>query len=289
MITIKEKYRWLVTGGAGFIGSHVVEQLRALDQDIMVLDNFSTGSRKHIADHISLWSADVCSKRSVECAVEDVDYIIHLAALSDVRQSENCPLEYYQCNVTGFNNVLQGAMANPVRRVVYASSAAVYRSHCVDPWTENDVIHPNSIYGRTKATNEFTAEAYRQHVQCVGLRYFNVYGPRQKSNVIAKWLEDKRHGEAVEMFGYHTRDYVHVKDVVSATILAAVAPLESRHEIINIGTGKGTDLPTLSRMMNCFAITTGAGSSQSVADITKARTLLGWEPTITLEQGLKTL
>ncbi|WIV66192.1 NAD-dependent epimerase/dehydratase family protein [Natrialbaceae archaeon AArc-T1-2] len=291
----------LVTGGGGFIGSHLVDAL--IDHnDVRVLDNFSTGDRERVHDDATVLEGDVCDRDVVERATRDVDLIFHEAAIVDVPATVDRPAETNEVNFEAGLALLEQARDEDAR-VVLASSAAVYGHPAELPVPETASPEPSSPYGVQKLALEEYARLYTElyDVPTVSLRYFNVYGPRQQgpySGVISTFLEQARAGEAitVEGDGEQTRDFVHVADVVRANLLAATT--DDVGDAYNVGTGTrasilelaatirdvvGADVPIVHRAARAGDV------RHSGASISKARRELGFEATIDLEAGLRDL
>jgi len=222
----------LITGGAGFIGSHLVEALIERGERVRVLDDFSTGRRENlaaVADHIELLEGDVADPEIAERAVAGCDYVLHLAAIASVQASLKAPRHTHRVNVDGTLNVLDAAQRAGVRRVVFASSAAVYGDHTALPLREELPPRPLSPYAASKAVGEAYCCAFHASysLPTVALRFFNVYGPRQDpaspySGVISIFAARMARGECPVIYGdgKQTRDFVYVADVVRAMLLA---------------------------------------------------------------------
>jgi len=305
---MKESSKILVTGGAGFIGSYLVNDLLAKGYKIVVLDNFSSGRVENVNLHLKnkdlkLIKGDIRVKNDVNRAMESIDSVIHLAALIDVEESLKNPFETHEVNVTGTLNVLNEAVKKDIKRFVYASTTAVYGEGNRLPLREDFPQRPISIYGASKASAEFYCETFRQcyGLQTVILRYFNVYGPKQKYNsycdVMANFLNKILNNRPLVIFGdgEQTRDFVYIDDVVEATILA----LENPHAIgntINICTGKASSINELVHTLNkscgriCEAVYTAPRKGDikdNYGDPTKVVEILGFRARINLQDGLE--
>jgi nucleoside-diphosphate-sugar epimerase len=227
---------YLVTGGAGFIGSHIVEALVEDGARVRVLDNLSTGRRENIAsflDAIEFIEGDLCDMDTVRQAVEGVDYVLHQAAIASVIRSVRDPIPTETANVVGTLNLLLAARDAGVRRVVYASSSSVYGDTPTLPKVESMPLSPKSPYAVSKLAMEYHCRVFTDlHcLQTVGLRYFNVFGPRQDPNseyaaVIPKFITAMLRGDRPTIYGDGTqsRDFTYVSNVVAANLLAATAP-----------------------------------------------------------------
>lgn len=298
----------LVTGGAGFIGSHLVDRLLADGVKVAVLDNFSTGHRRNLQQHPSLTviEGDVGDPRTVLDCSRDADWVFHLAAVASVPRTIEDPLGSHRSNYVGTLNVLEAARANGCRRVVFAASAAAYGDLPEIPKTEDMMTRPLSPYAVDKLSSEQICRVYHQlfGVETVCLRFFNVFGPRQDpsspySGVISILADRLGSGETPTIFGdgEQTRDFVYVADVVAANIQAA-SQEGIAGQVFNIATGTRVSLNELLRILaglfKCEAAANHeparAGDVRhSVADIGKAQRLLHWQPVTGLEQGLATL
>lgn len=300
--------RYLVTGGAGFIGSHMAEALIRKGAQVRVLDNFSTGKRENLAPlipHIDLVEGDVRDLSCCKKAMEGVDYVIHLAALHEVPRSVEKPLETHEVNVTGILNVLLAARDAAVKRFVYASSSAVYGDSPLLPRSEETVPLPTSSpYAVSKLAGEYYCQLFTHlyGLETVSLRYFNVYGPRQDAasqyaGVIPKFIFALLSGGAPVIYGdgEQSRDFVNVADCVSATVAASQAPGVAG-SVMNIGTGQRTTVNQLCALLQEILqrfIPPRFGPPQpgdiryDYADIGKATRLLSYRPSCAVNDGLK--
>jgi len=313
---------WLVTGAAGFIGSSLVEALLRLNQRVIGLDNFSTGSLRNLDQIRGLvgpekWrnfvriEGDLRDKAACNQATGGVDYVLHQAALGSVPRSIANPQDSHDSNVTGFLNILDAARQNRAKRFVYASSSSVYGDHPGLPKREAEIGRCLSPYAVTKRINELYAEVFARCYSCesVGLRYFNVFGPRQDPNgpyaaVVPKWIAAMIKNEPIHINGdgETCRDFCYVANVVQANLLAATAEDRAAvNEVYNIAVSARTTLnqlynvlreqllPWYPHLQNCRPIYRDFRPGDvrySEADISKAVRLLGYSPTHALEQGL---
>jgi UDP-glucose 4-epimerase len=298
---------YLVTGGAGFIGSHMVELLLARGQQVRVLDNFATGKRAYVIalqGRVELIEGDIRYLNVVQEAVKGVDYVIHLAALPSVQRSVKTPIESNDVNVDGTLNLLIAARDAGVKRLVYGASSSAYGESQVLPKTETMTANPLSPY----AVNKFTGELYCRvftrvyGLETVSLRYFNVFGPRQDptsqySAVIPRFIRAVIAGERPVVYGdgEQSRDFTYVENVVEATLLACSAP-NVAGEVMNVACGERVSLNQLLPIINQLlgadvkAIYDQPRSGEvkhSLADIAKAEQLLGYRPMVRLEEGLR--
>ena len=303
--------RWLVTGAAGFIGSHLAERLLALGQTVIGLDNFATGKRENLPAGIRFIEGDIRSFDACERACAGVDVVLHQAALGSVPRSVDDPIASTQANVAGFLNMLVAARDAGVARFVYASSSAVYGDHPTLPKVEPVTGRAMSPYGLTKQVNELYADVFDvcYGYKAIGLRYFNVYGPRQDPNgayasVIPAWIGALLRGQVpyINGDGSAARDFCHVDNVVQANLLAAtVEDPAALGQAYNIALGDQTSLVELyalirdgvarrfpeARAVQAVHRESRRGDVQfSCADIGKAERLLGYHPAVRIREGL---
>lgn len=318
-LKMNNSYRWLVTGAAGFIGSHIAERLLSLGQVVIGLDNFSTGSQNNIEALSKLSKAgggdfffergDIRDTKTVANVVKGVDFILHHAAAVSVSGSVNCPLETHDVNTTGFFNILNAARNADVRKVIYASSSAVYGDALDLPKVEHQVGNLLSPYAATKLTNETYAQVFHHSygLSVIGLRYFNIFGPRQRPDgpyaaVIPKWVDAMKSGVPIEIYGDgdNTRDFCFISNVVDVNVIAALS--ETASGVFNVGCGRETSLGELflilkKNLMSCglsvevaspkFSKPRKGDIKRSVADISRLRQVFDYVPKVPLEDGLK--
>ena len=292
----------MVTGGAGFIGSHLVDRLIQDGHEAVVVDNLSTGKRKHVNRAARLYKLDVQSPRLERVfRKERPSVLMHLAAQMDIRRSVEDPIFDAQSNILGTINVLEQAVRHGSRKVVFASSGgAIYGEQEVFPAPESHPTRPLSPYGISKLAGEFYLAYYQQYsgIQYVSLRYSNVYGPRQdphgEAGVVAIFTQKMLSGEQpiVNGTGRQTRDFVFVEDVVDAHLAVMGKDAQGCY---NVGVGEET---SINEVFGMLADRTKSGSKQvhgpakkgeqarSVVDSTKLRQELGWEPRTPLSEGL---
>jgi len=314
---------WLVTGAAGFIGSHLVEQLLGLDQKVVGLDNFSTGKRENLAlvreavgearwKSFRFIEGDIRSLDTCAAACDSVDVVLHQAGLGSVPRSIDKPLRTHDSNVNGFLNMLLAARDAGAGRMVYASSSAVYGDHPGMPKVESELGRAMSPYGLSKRINELYADVFAAcyGFRSVGLRYFNVFGPRQDpdgpyASVIPAWIGALLRGEPayVNGDGSCARDYCHVDNVVQANLLAAtVDNPQALGQSYNVAVGEQTTLNELFEIMRASLAARLPQLAQarpvhraprrgdmllSRADVAKAVRLLGYRPKFDLRCGLE--
>jgi UDP-N-acetylglucosamine 4-epimerase len=262
---IEKSMSWLVTGVAGFIGSHLLEGLLLLNQKVIGIDNFSTGKQSNLDEvrqnvskdaweNFKFVRGDIGSMALCEECCEGVDFVLHQAAVASVVDSFANPNATNEVNIKGFVNVLLAAKKSGVKRFVYASSSAVYGNAGSGSRSETDLFSPLSPYALSKQVNEIHSRMLlgTADMGTVGLRYFNVYGPRQSVDgpyaaVIPLWISAATKGEAIQVFGdgSTTRDFCYIGDVVRANLLAATGNLPSQHHVFNVGSGYETSLNDL--------------------------------------------
>ena len=300
--------KYLVTGGAGFIGSHIVDRLLADGQQVRVLDNFSSGKRENLPseDRVEIIEGDVSDFDTVRKAMEGVDAAFHEAAIASVPDTIRDPLSSARVNYVGTVNVLEAARQAGAKRVVFADSAAVYGDLPGLPKQEDMPVKPLSPYAIDKLASEDACRVYHHlyGLETVCLRYFNVFGPRQDpsspySGVISIFSAALKRGRLPVIFGdgEQTRDFVYVSDVVEANIRAATAPAAAGRAI-NIATGSTITvndmLETICRLQGAefgpeYKPAREGDIRHSYADISTARELLQWQPVVAFEDGLKKL
>lgn len=318
-----KRYRWLVTGGAGFIGSHLVENLLKLGQEVVTLDNLATGymaNLEHVRESVGeqafashrFIEGDIRELAQCRAACEKVDFVLHQAALGSVPRSIEDPLTSNAANVTGFLNMMIGARDAKAKRFVYASSSSVYGDHPGLPKVEAEIGRPLSPYAVTKYVNELYADVFGQcyDMQVIGLRYFNVFGARQDPDgpyaaVIPRWIQAMLRNDPVKIFGdgETSRDFCYVKNVAQVNMLAALSDsAEAQGQAFNVAVNQRTSLnelfETLRDLLASYGDHVQAMKPQyedfrkgdvrhSLADISKVKQLLGYEPTHNLREGLR--
>jgi UDP-glucose 4-epimerase len=296
----------LVTGGAGFIGSHLVERLLELGHSVRVLDNFSTGRRENIAafaGSIELSEADVRDPSAVRAAVQGIEVVFHQAAMASVQRSVDDPIASNEVNVLGTLNVLTAARGAGVRRVVYASSSSIYGNAAGLPKREDMAPAPESPYAVGKLAGEHYCRVFSAlyGLPCIPLRYFNVFGPRQDPNsqyaaVVPIFVTALLRGTSPVVYGDggQSRDFTYVSNVVDANILASSSE-RGIGEVMNIACGATVTVDELFRRLKeltgssvhaRYAEARAGDVKHSYADVSKAGDLLGFVPRVSFEEGL---
>jgi UDP-glucose 4-epimerase len=297
----------LVTGGAGFIGSHIADALAARGDRVRVLDNLSTGRRENLsqaAERIDFIHGDLTDAAMVARSVAGVDCVFHQAALASVPRSVECPLDTHAACVTGTLVLIDEARKAKVRRIVYAGSSSAYGDQPTSSKRETDLPLPISPYGAAKLAAEYYLSAFAAmgEIETVSLRYFNVFGPRQDphseySAVIPKFITAMIAGRQPTVFGdgLQSRDFTYIENVVQANLLAADAQ-DVSGRVINVAAGASISLLQLIEALNRLLGTSirphheppRAGDiRESMADITEARSRLKYEPRVSFEEGLR--
>lgn len=316
--------KWLITGVAGFIGSNVLETLLRHEQEVVGLDNLSTGSFDNLASvekqvssaawkRFRFYEGDIRQLADCEDAMEGVDYVLHQAALGSVPRSIENPIVTNESNISGFLNVLHAAKNANVASFTYAASSSTYGDHTALPKVEDTIGNPLSPYAVTKYVNELYASVYASvyGFKSIGLRYFNVFGPRQSPQgayaaVIPKWIEAAIDGSDININGdgKTSRDFCYIDNVVQMNILAATAAGPARNKIYNVAVGDQTSLTELAHMIKNGLASKGVSSLSEIkyrsfrqgdvrhskASIQRAVTELGYDPQFKISSGIdKTL
>lgn len=316
---LKQKpYTWLITGVAGFIGSNLLETLLKLDQKVIGFDNFSTGYQKNLdavlasvleaqRGYFTFIEGDIRSEADCQKAVRGVDYVLHQAALASVPRSIQLPELVNEVNVGGFLRVLKASVDANVKRFVYASSSSVYGDSPELPKVEDKIGNLLSPYAATKRINELYAEVFSRcyGIETIGLRYFNVFGPRQDPTgayaaVIPLWFSAVLRNESpiINGDGETSRDFCYIDNIVQANILSATTKNEKAvNQSYNIAVGERTTLNQLAEMITNILSKEDIAPKyvdfregdirHSLADINKAKNLLGYSPQCTVVEGIR--
>jgi UDP-glucose 4-epimerase len=290
----------IVTGGAGFIGSHIVDALVGQNFDVHIIDNMSAGAKENVNPKAVLHVVDIRDFEKLLPIFKDAKYVFHKAAIPQVQYSIENPIETHEINVTGLLNVLEASRLNNIKRVVFASSSAVYGDPNTLPTTETIPANPLSPYGAHKYIGEIYMKLYSEiyNLETVCLRCFNVYGPRQSANaayasVISRFIELRSNNQSLTITGdgEQTRDFVNIKDIVSANILAMESDKVGKGEAINIGANKGYSVNYIAKLIGgpITYIPSRIEPRASQAGIEKAKEFLNWEPRVMLEDGIAEL
>ncbi|HJW54398.1 MAG TPA: SDR family oxidoreductase [Burkholderiaceae bacterium] len=318
----KAPRRWLVTGSAGFIGSHLLEALLKMNQQVTTVDNFSTGHRHNLvqvreAVGEQAWrrhtfiEGDIADLMTCREACEGVDVVLHQAALGSVPRSLADPLTTHAVNASGFLNMIDAARIAGVKRFVYAASSSTYGDHPGLPKVEEAIGRPLSPYAVTKYLNELYADVYHRcyGIEVIGLRYFNVFGARQDpfgpyAAVIPRWVDEMLCGRqcVIHGDGETSRDFSYIDNVVQANLLAATTSRsDALNQVYNVAFGEATTLNALHALIaealhehnpSLVILPPRHGDSRpgdirhSLADIGKARALLGYAPEFDVRRGL---
>ncbi len=318
---LNEQKKWLVTGVAGFIGSHLLENLLKLNQYVVGLDNFATGHQRNLDEvrrvvkdeqweRFQFYQGDVCVLDDCHHACRSVDYVLHQAALGSVPRSLVDPVASNATNVNGFLNMLVAARLENVKSFVYAASSSTYGDDTSLPKVEDFIGKPLSPYGLTKYVNELYADVFVRSYgfNSIGLRYFNVFGPRQDPGgsyaaVIPIWTSSMINDEAIVIYGdgETSRDFCYVDNVVQANLLAAHKASElQQHQVFNVAVGERTSLNKLYTLLKKELKKRGVLYEQppthknfrkgdikhTQASIDKASQILGYAPTYNIEKGI---
>lgn len=318
---IDQPKTWLITGVAGFIGSNLLEELLGLGQTVVGLDNFSTGHRHNLDavktsagtnwSNFTFFEGDIRNLDDCKKACSGVDFVLHQAALGSVPRSIADPLLTNSANIDGFLNMLVAARDTKVKRFVYAASSSTYGDHTALPKVEDTIGKPLSPYAVTKYVNELYADVFAKtyDIEPIGLRYFNVFGKRQDPNgsyaaVIPRWFGNLLSGKSCQINGdgETSRDFCFIDNTVQANLLAATSNNpKAVNQVFNVAFGERTTLNQLFEIIHQLTCAKHPKAEKitpdyqdfrpgdvrhSLADISKARDLLGYEPTHNVQQGL---
>lgn len=309
-INLPKNTKFLVTGAAGFIGSNIVESLLDMGYKVRAFDNFSTGNKENIINFLKhtnfeFIEGDITNFYSCEKVVEGIDYVLHKAALGSVVLSMERPTDYEDNNIKGTSNMMEAARCAGVKRFIYASSSAVYGDADVLPAQEGKEGRILSPYALTKKVNEEYGKFYTEvyGLECIGLRYFNVFGKKQDlgsqyAAVIPKFTKMLLAGEKVTICGdgEQSRDFTYIENIVEANLKACVAPKETCGRAYNIAVGEALTVNRLYNLM-CKELNVYVSAEyvnerpgdikHSIADISKAVNFLGYSPLYKFKEGIK--
>lgn len=290
----------LVTGGAGFIGSHLVEYLLK-NNEVIVLDNFSTGRKENLSHlnnkNLHIYQVDICDIDLIKSYFKDIDYVFHLAAIADIVPSIQKPLNYFKSNVDGTINTLEASRYYGVKKFIYTASSSCYGIAREYPTSEDAKIQPQYPYALTKYLAEelvlHWGKVYKLPV--ISLRLFNVYGPRARTSgtygaVFGVFLAQKLNNKPFTVVGDGTqkRDFIYVDDVVRAIVMAAKSDI--KNEVFNVGMGVAHSINRLVELLGGEVVNIPKRPAEpdlTLADISKIKKMLGWEPKISFEEGVK--
>jgi nucleoside-diphosphate-sugar epimerase len=298
---------YLITGGAGFIGSHIVDEVLRRGDDVRVVDNLSTGQEVNLAEvreRIKFYQLDIRDLEAMRPCFEGVDYVIHLAALASIPRSIADPITSNAVNVDGTLNVLVAARDAKAKRVVFAASSSAYGDNPVLPRVETHEPRPLSPYALMKLTGEYYCKVFTNiyGLETVSLRYFNIFGPRQNANspytgVLSLFNAAYIRGTTPMIYGdgEQSRDFTYVANVVDASLRACIAPGASGG-VFNVGVGEQHSINQIIAMMNKifgrdvkpnYAPPRPGDVRESLANISRARAILGYTPLVPFEEGLR--
>lgn len=298
-----QKKKIVVTGGAGFIGSNLVAELVAQNYEVHVIDTLVNGKRTHVPAAATLHEADVLDTKAITAIMDGASTVFHLAALPRVSYSVEHPVESNRVNVEGTVSVLVAARDAKVGRVVYSASGSAYGNQETLPFHESLPATPVNPYGLQKYIGELYLKMFADvyGLSTVSLRYFNIYGPNMDPKgpyglAVAKFLEQRAQGIPLTIVGdgTQTRDFTHVRDAVRANVLAMESTRVGRGEVINIGTGRNISVNYLADLIDGGkgkreTLPSRVEAHDSLAENTRAKELLGWEPQVSIEEGVAEL
>jgi UDP-glucose 4-epimerase len=291
---------YLVTGGAGFIGTNLVERLVRDGYRVTVVDNLSGGKVERIPEEATFHKLDICDTPALTAVMAGVDVVVHLAALPRVQFSIEYPFEAQRVNVDGTLSVLEAARAQGVRRVVYAASSSAYGDQEVMPLTEDMPARPKSPYGLHKYYGEVLMKLWADihRMETVSLRFFNVYGPHLDPHqgyalLIAKLLGQRAAGLPLTIYGdgEQSRDFTHVYDIIDAVIRSATSHAVGRGEVFNVGAGRNVTVNRIAELIGgpIEYLPPRIEPRHTLASTKLIETMLGWRPTIRIEDGIAEL
>jgi nucleoside-diphosphate-sugar epimerase len=294
------KNKVVVVGGAGFIGSHLVDELIKRKNKVIVVDNLSGGKKENVNPKAKLKILDIRNRPALAEVMMGAKYVFHLAALPRVQYSIEHPDETSEVNVMGTINVLMAAKSAGVKRVIYSASSSAYGDQPTMPLVEKMPANPKSPYGLQKYIGELYCRVWSlvYGLETVSLRYFNVYGSRQDPDgayalVIGKFLKQRKNNEPLTVTGdgTQTRDFTHVRDVVQANVLASLSRKVGTGEVINIGAGRNQSINRIAELIGgpVKRVKARLEPHDTLADNSLARKLLNWRPQVTLSKGVSEL
>jgi len=291
----------IVTGGAGFIGSHLADRLLLDGHEVHVVDNLANGKREDVPEGAVFHELDITDTKKLKEIFDGAHAVFHLAALPRVTYSYDYPVESHEANIDGTFSVLMAARDANVGRVVYAGSSSSYGNQDSLPFTEDMRPRPVSLYSFQKYAGEEYARLFSENygLPTVTLRFFSVYGPRMRPDggyalAIPKFLESRKEGKLLPITGdgSNTRDFTHVRDVVRACMLAMESTHVGKGEVINIAAGRNVSVNALADLIGGereYLPPRPGDAQDTFGDTARARELLGWSPSVTLEEGIAEL
>lgn len=297
---MNKNLKYLVTGGAGFIGTNLVEKLVNVGNKVVVVDDLSSGNETRLPKEVQFYKLDIRDTAALTILCSDIDVIVHLAALPRVQTSIEEPVAVHDVNINGTLSVLEAARAAKVRRVVFAASAAAYGDQETLPLSLDLPPQPKSPYAMHKCAGELMMKTWYEvyGIETVSLRFFNVYGPYFDPEgpyalVIGRFLKLKKDGKSLTITGdgEQTRDFVHVFDVATAIMLSAESGEVGKGEIFNVGSGEQTSINELAKLIGgeVQMLPARLEPRHTLADISFTKELLDWKPTISLADGVREL
>jgi UDP-glucose 4-epimerase len=299
-VHMKRQMKVLVTGGAGFVGTNLVERLVREGNKVVIVDDLSGGKAERIPEGVPLYRLDICKTEPLTALMQGVDVVVHLAALPRVQFSIEHPFEAQRVNIGGTLSVLEAARTAGVKRVVYAASSSAYGDQTVMPLKETMQAQPKSPYGLQKYNGEIMMKLWHDihKLETVSLRFFNVYGPHLDPDgayalVIGKFLKQRMEGKPMTITGdgEQTRDFTHAYDTVDAIVRACESDKVGHGEVFNVGAGRNVSMNEIARLIGgpVEYIAPRIEPKHTLADSSYNNLVLGWQPTISIEQGIQEL